>query len=424
MEISSKEQRSVILAVTIGNILEWYEIYLYVYWAPVISKLFFNFESDFINLVDTFLLFGIGFLVRPLGGLFFGRLGDRIGRKKSLVLSVVTMTVPTFAIGLLPTYSQIGFSAFLILGILRILQSFPSGGELPGAFCFLYESANPQDRKYMASWGAVGNQIGIIISVIECYLLERYLSPEDLMNWGWRFSFILGGVIGLSGFYLRYKLHETPFFKQISLHHKINVEPVSKVLYQYRKGIIKGMFFCALDAGAFYLLSVFFPHYFDKILGFDSSYNLIVSIGILLLATLPIPFFGLLADKVGAKILLLISTISIIVLLYPLYISIVNAHMYLLYFTGFAFIMSLNCLTALIPYILCELFPTPVRFTCVGFSFNLVDGMIGGFTPIIVLYLLRFTGNEASFCWFILVCAIISLLSYLTINENKHTDVV
>jgi MHS family proline/betaine transporter-like MFS transporter len=172
------------LAVTIGNLLEWYEIYLYVYWAPIIAKLFFIFESANTNLIFTYLIFALGFLARPLGGLFFGRLGDRIGRKKAMVLSIMMMIFPTFVTGLLPTCSQVGCFAPFILAIMRILQAFPAGGELPGAFCYLYESSQPENRRYLSSFRGYGYQIGILISTIECFLLEKYLSPEDLMTWG------------------------------------------------------------------------------------------------------------------------------------------------------------------------------------------------------------------------------------------------
>ena len=188
LNFSKKTQAAIIFAVTIGNILEWYEIYLYIFWAPVIGQLFFSADSELANVTKALAIFAIGFLARPIGGVLFGRLGDRVGRKKALVLSITVMTLPTFLMGLLPTYAQIGFYAPLLLVILRLMQSFPAGGELPGAFCFLYESSNYKNRRYMTSWGAVGNQIGIIISMYECYLLEIYLTPEELLNWGWRIS--------------------------------------------------------------------------------------------------------------------------------------------------------------------------------------------------------------------------------------------
>src|SRR5437879_6426039 len=137
---SEKREHSIILAVTIGSILEWYEIYLYGFWSPILSKLLFNHHSETVNLIGTFLLFAVGFLARPFGGIIFGRIGDLYGRRKSLILSIVVLAIPSFVMGLLPTYETIGLAAPLIFGITRIFQALPAGGELPGAFCYLYES--------------------------------------------------------------------------------------------------------------------------------------------------------------------------------------------------------------------------------------------------------------------------------------------
>ena len=147
--LTQKTQKWVIFAVTIGNFLEWYEIYLYVYWAPILSKLFFV-SDDVTSLMDLFAIFGVGFLARPIGGLFFGRLGDWVGRRKALILSILMMIIPTFFTGLMPTRAQVGIAAPILLTIMRICQSFPAGGELPGAFCYLYEIAPPQKRKFVS----------------------------------------------------------------------------------------------------------------------------------------------------------------------------------------------------------------------------------------------------------------------------------
>ncbi len=420
ISFSKKERRTVILAVTIGNLLEWYEIYLYVYWAPIISTIFFGPNSQLVNLTNTLLIFALGFLARPIGGIFFGRLGDLIGRRKSLILSLVMMTFPTFVTGLLPTFEQIGIFAPIILALMRLLQSFPAGGELPGAFCYLYESSRLPQRRYMCSWGAVGYQVGILISTIECFLLEKYLSPEDLINWGWRFSFLVGGVVGLCGIFLRYKLHETPLYKEMVTHAQIVKTPISSVIGKYKRGIGRGFLYCALNSSMFYLISINFPVYFSHILGNTYSNNLLISMVILLLITLPLPFFGRLADKFNNKYMLVFSTLGIIVLLYPLYASI--THISVLYMTLTVSLISIlfACSSALIPYIMADLFPTNVRFTCTGFSFNLVDATIGGFTPVLSLYLLYFTNDQGSFCWLLLFCALLSLISYLTMRTDHH----
>jgi MHS family proline/betaine transporter-like MFS transporter len=421
IDFSKKEKRTVILAVTIGNLLEWYEIYLYVYWAPIIAKLFFSFESANTNLIFTYLIFALGFLARPLGGLFFGRLGDRIGRKKAMVLSIMMMIFPTFVTGLLPTCTQVGCFAPIILAFMRILQAFPAGGELPGAFCYLYESSQPENRRYLSSFGAYGYQIGILISTIECFFLEKYLSPEDLMTWGWRASFIIGGLFGFFGLFLRYKLHETPLYQEMVQHHKLVKEPILTILLRYKERIVTGFLFCALNSCSFYLLSVNFPVYFVKILGISYSSNLIITALFLLLMTLPLPLFGKLADRYNNKKMLIISTVGMIALLPPLVLAINYSAIYAIAIIVVIYSLLFTCTSALIPYILCDLFPTYARFTCVGVSFNLVDAVIGGFTPAIALVLLSITKNQASFCYLLFFVAILSLIGYLRMKEKDAT---
>lgn len=406
-----------ITAVLIGNVLEWYEIYLYVYWAPIMAELFFNSPTELLGLTHIFLIFALGFLSRPIGGLFFGRLGDRIGRKKSLVLSIMMMIGPTFVTGLLPTYQTIGAFAPWILGSMRLLQSFPAGGELPGAFCYLYESSPPRQRRFLCSWATVGYQTGILISTIEYYFMEKYLTRSDLISWGWRVSFIVGGLIGFCGLLLRYKLHETPLFKEMVKHEKVVKEPILDVLYRYRIKIVKGILFCALNSSAFYLLSVNLPSLFVTTIG---TSNPIFTICFLLFITLPLPLFGYLGDKFDNRKLLVGSTIAMMILLYPLYQGINSSPSWLIIGTILLYGLFFTWLSALIPFIVADLFPTDVRFTCTAVSFNLADAVIGGFTPFAALILVNHTQNSASFIWILFFCSILSLSSYLFIKPRIH----
>ncbi len=422
MDFSKKQGRTVLFAVTIGNLLEWYEIYLYVYWAPIIAKIFFNSQSQLVNLTHTLLIFAIGFLARPLGGVFFGRLGDRIGRRKSLILSLVVMTIPTFATGLLPTYAQIGMAAPILLLCMRIMQSFPAGGELPGAICYLYESAKLDRRRYLCSWAAVGFQVGILLSTIECFLLEKTLSPEALISWGWRLSFLVGGIIGLGGLFLRYRLHETPLFREMMTHEKVVKEPLWEVLNKHKKGILMGILFCAFNSSAFYLLTVNIPSFLGELLDTTYEDNLIITCIVLVCITVLLPFFGKLADKYNNKKMIVGAVSGSIFLLYPLYLSIHYSSVFFLSLTMLIFALFFTCISALIPFFLSELFPTHVRFTCVGVSFNIVDTVIGGFTPVVVLYLTRLTGNRAAFCWVLLVCGLLSLVAYMMMKERHKIE--
>jgi MHS family proline/betaine transporter-like MFS transporter len=365
------------------------------------------------------LVFGIGFLIRPLGGLFFGRIGDLAGRKKSFILSIALMTIPTFALGLLPTYDQVGYWAPLFLIMVRLLQAFPAAGETPGAACFLFESADPKNRRFMCSWTAVGNQIGVIISMLECYLLEQVLSREQLITWGWRLSFIIGGLMGIFSFYLRKKLHETPLFQDLKIQHHIPAQSIFAVLNQYKSKIGLGIGFFALDASAFYLISVLFPVFFEEILGSNYSKNLIIGMAIITLCTLPMPFFGRLGDHWNNKHMLIGSTVGVLLVAIPLYISIVKLSLIGMVIFSSIFILFIACITAILPYVVSDLFPTSVRFTCSGMSFNIADTIIGGFSPALALFLYVSTGHQSSFMWIIVICAIWSLISYLKIKDVR-----
>jgi MFS transporter, MHS family, proline/betaine transporter len=414
----NKKQSRVILTVTFGNILEWFEIYSYAYLAPVFAKLFFNFESSLFNLFSAFLVFGSGFLARPFGAILFGRFGDLIGRKKAYVWSITIMTIPTFLMGCLPTYSKVGILAPLLLWLLRLIQSIPAAGEVPGTICFLYENSNPENTKFITSWTGVGNQIGAILGVIETFLMDQFMSKAFLATWGWRISFWIGGLIGLFGIYLRRKLYETPSFIKLKEHHKLDKETILQVINNYKKKIGIGIAYGAINASTFYLIATYIPTYFDKMFGLNIYKNAVISLSILFLTTVLLPVFGIIGEKYNNKHIFIFSTIMIVSLLYPFYIFVNNHNSLGIIITGVLYIIPITFISALLPYLLATLFPTSVRFTGVGLAFNLTDGIIGGFTPAIALFLLQFTKQQGAFCWFILACSLVSLFSYFTIKRR------
>jgi MFS family permease len=194
MKLLKKNQTSMLLAVSAGGIIEWYELFLYVYWTPLISRIFFANDSSFLASLKMLFVFFIGFLARPLGGVWFGHIGDKEGRKVSFIQSILLMTLPSFAIALMPT-QLLGMATPIILCIIRFLQGLPAGGELPGAMCYLAESTDTdKQRPFLCSFSFVGPQIGVIIAMLECYFLEHYCSQEFLLTYGWRLSFLLGGI--------------------------------------------------------------------------------------------------------------------------------------------------------------------------------------------------------------------------------------
>ncbi|MBS0615702.1 MAG: MFS transporter [Verrucomicrobia bacterium] len=410
----NKEQIHVIGAVTFGNILEWFEVYSFAYLAPILAQKFFSPQSGVSSLMLAFLVFGLGFITRPIGGIIFGRIGDRIGRKKAFVLSIIVLTVPTFMMGFLPTYETWGIAAPISLCLLRLIQSIPTGGEIPGVICYLYENANENNKRYMTSWNAVGNQIGAIIGLFETFLMENYMSDAFLSSWGWRISFISGGVIGLAGIYLRHTLHETPVFLKLKQSHKVDRETVRQLLANFKAKIGIGTAYGLVDAATFYLIATYVPTFINDSLGLSVNQNMFISFVILLITTVLLPYIGRLADRYSNRWMCIGSALLVIALLYPLSVAMSNKDIVSLSIIGFLFLLPISCITALIAYLLGSLFPPQVRFTGVGVAVNLADGIVGGFTPAIALLLLQFTGDQSAFCWYIFICALISLIAYAT----------
>ena len=264
----------------------------------------------------------------------------------------------------------------------------------------------------------MGYQIGILISTLECLLLEKLLPPEDLAAWGWRLSFLVGGLIGFCGLFLRRKLHETPLFEEMATHERIVKDSVMTVLSRYKSKILMAVLFCALNSSAFYLFSVNLPAYFVNVLGESHALDLWPTVLFLLFVTIPIPFFGYLGDKLNNKKTLVGSTIGMILLLCPIYHGIMDANLWVVGLSILVYGIFFTWLSALIPYIVADLFPTYARFTCAAVSFNIADAAIGGFVPFAALFLLHHGKNPASIIWILLFCSLLSLGGYLSMKSK------
>ncbi|HSX13190.1 MAG TPA: MFS transporter [Chlamydiales bacterium] len=416
----NKIQKYVIFAITFGNVLEWYDFYLYIIWSPVLSKQFFGQEGTSFNLLFIMAFYAIGFIFRPLGGVFFGRLGDRVGRKKAFISSLAVMAGSTFLMGFIPTYDKVGVLAPILLAFLRIAQSFPSGGELPGAFCYLYE-AGTENRKFTTSFAGFGNQIGAIVAAIEGYFLAKHFPVETYPNLGWRTAFIIGGIIGLFGIFLRARLQETESFLELSAHQKITRAPIWKAFQGYWGKIVRGGIFGAMQTVCYHFIAVIFPIYFFRSSGMSSEQGLLTTIILLTITTLPLPFYGLLAERFGVLRLAIVACLCVIALLYPLHIAISHPGWNTLFIIGLI-ALCVSCLTAIWPYFITHLFPTHVRYTCVGLSFNIADGVIGGLTSLTAFYLINVQKNFSLFTWLVLASCLVSVASCAKIKILKEDN--
>ncbi|MFI5333666.1 MAG: MFS transporter [Chlamydiales bacterium] len=409
--LSKKQLALSIGATMVGNALEWYEFYLYILFTPLFSNLFFPSDIQGMSLVQALLVIAIGFLSRPFGAILFGYLGDKAGRRIALVSSIFLMTIPTFLIGCVPTYIQIGIMAPLLILTLRLLQGIPTGGEFTGAMCYLYEISPPNRQGMMGSLVFFGSQIGAILSISEFLLLENCLTHHQIEEWGWRISFIIGGLIGFGGWYLRRKIEETPSFNTLKKEGKISSHPVWDSFQKHRRPMIRAFFLTALTVAGWYLVFIFSPLYASEIQRTVWGNELLITLFLIVLSNVCLPFLGWLGDKSYTRVLWIGSCLLVIVLAYPLYYFGMQVHFPLFLFLKIIMVIALTVQFALLPKLLCELFPPAVRYSSVGISYNIANVVVGGSSPFLALSLTKITGDPYMPMYILIACAFMSLFA-------------
>lgn len=413
-------RKSIIPAVTIGSILEWYEVGLYIYWASVIEKIYFDYTLPIAETINTIIVLSVGLVARPLGGYIFGKFGDKKGRKKAFTLTIILISIPTFLIGWTKSFTQWTLFTTIFLGIMKFLQGIPAGGEIPGAICYLSENTEPTKKWFTCSFALVGPQVGLLLSLTECLLLQEYLPYEDLIHWGWRFSFLACGFLGILGYVLRKKLHESDKYAHLKKEHKVLKHPVQETFKKHKKGLFLGFCVSIFEVVAFCLLTIVPVLFFKEVFNLTDNEHLIISLSTLLVCAILPPVIGRIADKYKKIPLLEISAFGFIALSYPFYWAIANMQLTTTLAIEALLVVLFSIQVALLPSILSDLFPTAIRYTGIGFSFNVCDGILWGLIPILSVMLAQKTQQPASFVVFFPITAIIFLISYHFAKKKTH----
>lgn len=415
----TKKEMKLFAISSLGGALEFYDFVVYIYFSSIISKLFFNLSSTYASLLLTYSVFATGYLARIAGGLLFSHFGDLTGRKKSFSLTVFLMAAPTFIIGILPTYSQIGILATFLLFLCRFTQGLAIGGEIPCSITFIYEHARKAQRGLALGLLFAGIIFGIFLGSSAGYLSSKLLTEKDLFGWGWRIPFILGGILGLIGVYLRKYLNETPIFKQMLL--ETNHFPIKVVLKEYKLQLFKTTATIWLIAISVTLYFLYLPNYFVLYFNFNIQDVLKVNTISVLLYSFLIIIFGILIDYINPKIILLISCIFLIIFNIPVFLTFKSSSIFPIY-AAYLFISITNAAaTASGILLLAKSFPTYIRYTGSSFAYNLAFGIFGGFTPLICTTLIENTKLKYSPAFYITGVALVALLLNL-INTNKKED--
>ena len=414
--------KKAIFFTVLGNALEWIDFASYAYFATVIAHQFFPTQDRSMALISTFAVFGVGLLARPLGAIMFGRLGDSRGRKVALMIAMPMMGLGTLLIGLMPTYEQIGIAAPICLVICRLLQGFSAGGEAGNAITFLIEWAPARRRALYACLQQASGVGGTVFGSGIAALLSTVMTHDALESYGWRILFIIGGaVIAPIGFYLRAKIDETPAF----LEHKRNDRTDSHITPANTRSVWLACFraigMTMVWIASYYVFLAYLPAFLASYAHIPSSIALWVNtVGLLTMAT-SIIVSAMIADVIGRKPLLIVSSIAFIVIPYPLFAFFLSgASTPLLVLAVMAVGALVGVFAGVFPATMAEMFPTRLRSGSVSLAFGLAAAFFGGFGSLISEALIKCTGSHLSPSYYVIFAALVSLPIILSLKETAH----
>jgi MHS family proline/betaine transporter-like MFS transporter len=387
--------RRAVAASALGNATEWFDYGIYAYGVVYISAALFPGEAGEATLF-ALATFAISFLVRPLGGLFWGPLGDRYGRKTVLALTILLMSAATVAVGLIPSYETIGLWAPALLVLLRMIQGFSTGGEYGGAATFMAEYSPDDRRGFYGSFLEFGTLAGFSFGALLMLGFSLLLGDDTMHAWAWRIPFFVAGPMGLVGMYLRSRMEDTPIFREIEAHHETEPAASSElrdlVTRYWRSLVTMGGLVIALNVVNYTLLS-YMPTYLQRRLGLSTDAALVVPILGMLFMMVFVPFAGALSDRVGRKPMWWFSLVGLFVGAVPLYLLMTTGFVGAI--AGFAllgllYVPQLATISATFP----AMFPTQVRFAGFAISYNVATSLFGGTAPAFNSWLIGYTGNQ------------------------------
>jgi MHS family proline/betaine transporter-like MFS transporter len=412
-------RRRVVAASFIGNFVEWFDYAVYGYLATTIATAFFPETDRRVALLSTFALFAVSFLVRPVGGFFWGSLGDRIGRRTALSWSILIMSLATFCIALIPSYGAIGFWAPVLLLVIRVVQGFSASGEYAGASAFLVEYAPANRRGLFAAVVPASTAAGLLLGSLLAALLSGLLSTDQMNSWGWRLPFLLAAPMGLIGRYIRTKLEDTPVFQELAREDEVIKTPAGDLFRHHWRALLLAVGAVLLNAVGFYVILSYMPTYLSQEIGLGETQSylattlaLITYIGFILLT-------GMLSDRIGRKRVLIAASVCFVLFTVPAFM-LLNTHSFLvivLVQIVLGGMLTLNDGT--LPSFLAELFPTKIRYSGFAVSFNLSNALFGGTAPFVATLLIGWSGSSLAPGWYLVGAAIITLIAVVLAHETS-----
>jgi MHS family proline/betaine transporter-like MFS transporter len=411
-------RKRIIAAGVVGNLFEWYDFSIYGFFAVQIGRTFFRSDDPVSQVLAAFGVFALGFLVRPLGALAIGYLGDRFGRTFALTLSIGGMAVPTVLIGLLPGYDTLGVAAPILLTLLRMMQGLAVGGEAAIAGVFLVESAPPGRRGLVGALGGFGNGLGIQIGSVTAAICASLMSPEDLAAWGWRIPFLLGIAVGVVGFLLRRNLRDAA----AAAPPRSPGSPLVEVARHHIPLVLRIAGLVAFNAIAFNLAFLYIVHWLQEVDGIAPARALQINT-ISMLAIMPVSLtMGWLSDHIGRRGILLVAATIGIVGAVPFFALMHSTSTLSIMLGQLGFVLAVGMAFGVMPALTTETTPLGVRCTALALGNNISYSILGGMMPLAATWLVYRTGNDYSPAYLIVAAAALTLIAALCHPESYRTD--
>lgn len=420
-----RKNKKVLIASLTGSSIEWFDYFLYgTAAALVFNKIFFPMVDPVIGLILSYLSFSLTFFIRPIGGVLFAHIGDRIGRKKTLVLTLSLMGGATVMIGLLPTYDMIGMWAPALLILMRIIQGMGIGGEWGGALLLAYEYAPEKRKGFFGSIPQAGVTIGMLMATFIVSLMTLF-SEEDFLSWGWRIPFLLSSVLVILGLWIRKDIDETPDFQKVKKSGQVAKAPLRDTIKHHWREVLIAAGLKVVETAPFYIFSTFVVSYATTTLTYQKSQALeAVTLGALV-ATIMIPLMGLLSDWVGRQRIYAVSVFVLGLFIVPWFMLLNTGTTWgIVLATVIAFGVLWAPVTAVLGTLCSEIFSANVRYTGITLGYQLGAALAGGTAPLIATGLLaKYDGNWVPVAWYLGVTVAISLIAIFCasrINRERH----
>jgi MHS family proline/betaine transporter-like MFS transporter len=414
--------RQSIKGASIGNFMEWYDFGVYGYIATTIAQVFYPGNSvSTVHLLATFTTLAAAFVVRPLGGLVFGPLGDRIGRKRVLVITIVLMTIGTTGTGLLPGYSAIGLWAPILLVVARVFQGLSTGGEYVGAMTYVVEQAPDRKRGMVVGFLPLGNLGGFIAAGLLVTALQAWMSAHDWLTWGWRVPLLLSAPLGAVAVYMRMRLEESPAYQQAHQDAEASGEDpqsLGRMVAEHWKPMLICAALVYTSNAADYMLTGYLPTYLKIFVHLSHTAGLVMITGTLTILAMLLVFVAALSDRIGVKPIMWTGCGLLVVASVPAFLLIRHGSGYALIFTGVLLIGLMElCFDSTSPATMPALFPTNIRYGALAIAYNVSISALGGTTPLIAQALVSGTGNLMAPAYMLIVAGLVGAVTLVFTPE-------